>query len=82
MPSPHASLLDYYLGQMYQAQILGGPPSGLVLRQFREGLDADAGLRTEAERRLATFTENLLKRDFISKIHRDCLRRALAMETV
>ena len=82
MPSPHANLLDYHLGLMYQATHLNGPPASMVLRIFREALEADQELRRVAEQRAAGISDHLAKRDFISKRHRDFLRQALAMEPV
>lgn len=68
--------LDLYLGQWYAASIGRGNPAQAEAA-FRDLVGADAQFRAAAQARLKSIHPEVIKRDHVSKVSADILRRVL-----
>jgi hypothetical protein len=69
-------MLDDLLAEAYARRVLSKKnPLGPSLDA---AIQDDPNLRAEAQARLAAITDDMCKRDFISRIHRELLTKALS----
>ncbi len=73
----YVALLDMHLMGAYRENVVGRSPSGRGLARLKEAIQADADLRAEAQKRLASVSKMDRDRDFVSKTFRDFLTAAL-----
>lgn len=67
--------LNHHLGRIYHAINTGN--SAEAEAAFRSDMQAHPELREAAQARLASITDALRKRDYISKVHADILERMI-----
>lgn len=65
--------LNYWLGRDYHARNVGTSVDDKIAAMF----EADPTMKIEAGKRLASLTDAITKKDYISKINRECLERVL-----
>lgn len=75
-------LLEYWLGRHYAARVLGSGNLALVKAAIRERFAADQTLAAEGRKELERINalgspDELHKRCFVSKIHREALTELL-----
>lgn len=71
--------LDQWLGHWYRASVLKTRDKDETIRLFATAIEADQDLRSTAEARLAEVDALMKKRkDFISEVHLEGLRKALS----
>lgn len=68
------AILDIHLSNAYREQVLGRAPSSTRLT---DALQADADLRSEAQRELARLTDSVTRKCFISQTRKRLLTDAL-----
>jgi hypothetical protein len=69
------STLDDWLGRAYHAKNTG---DSTVDDKFLFMLNADPLMKIEAGKRLASITDAVTQKDYVSKVHRETLTRVLA----
>lgn len=68
---------DLYLNNWYHASQLGQGSPAFVETAFRELIKTDAQLKAEAGAKLASLTDKIVSRDYVSRIHRNFLQKVL-----
>lgn len=70
--------LDDYLDGAYCERVLHAPKANATLADFKGALAADADLRRQAATKRTSLTDDICKRCYVSKIHRDALADVLS----
>lgn len=70
-------LLDSWLGQLYAWHVVKGHSDNVVIDQFKTAMNGNQDLSDAAKARLNSYTDDVLKRDFISRKHKEFLTTAL-----
>lgn len=73
-------LLNYWLGQCYAAEVVKGDRSGAAVANLAKQIEANQNLQQDAQNRLNEITDDLEKQDFISKKHKEFLKRAIGAQ--
>lgn len=71
------SNLDYWLGRCYEYYVIRGSGDSSIMNLFRDRLAASQQMMAEAKARLSGYADDVLKRDFISRKHKEFLTTAL-----
>ncbi|MDE2106106.1 MAG: hypothetical protein KGL39_53280 [Patescibacteria group bacterium] len=70
-------MVDYYLGRCYEDDVIKGGDPSATIDILKEKMAANQSLLTEAQSMLASYTDAVTKRCFVSKKKRDYLTKAL-----
>jgi hypothetical protein len=77
MAADYPAVLNNWLGTAYAASVVGHSPPRVAVGALRDAVAADADLRTEATKRLASLTKSVTDKCFISRKHREFLTLVL-----
>lgn len=71
------SSIDYWLGRLYHHHVVKNHTDSKVMDMFKKRMQASQSLKSEAEERSKELVDDVLKKCFISRKHKEFLTTAL-----